>query len=111
MSIKLTGHLIPPLSAGNRAAIRNYDQLPDDKKRELGKLESACRDFESIFVLQMMKEMRKTVNKARLIDGGFAEEVFTDLLDQEKSRSFSLGVGNILFRQLSQAIVPPPRRR
>ncbi|RCK77247.1 MAG: hypothetical protein OZSIB_3058 [Candidatus Ozemobacter sibiricus] len=99
------------LDPASRSLVRGYDQLPPEKKEELAKLNAACKDFESIFVFQLMKEMRKTVNKTRLVHGGFAEEVFTDMLDQERSRSYSLGISNILFKQLSQAIVPPPRRR
>ena len=102
---------VPPLTQINRRSIKGYADLTDAKKKELAKLENACNDFESIFTLQMMKEMRKTVNKMKLVDGGFAEEVFTDMLDQERSRSYSLGIGNMLFKQLSQAVVPPSRRR
>jgi len=109
--MRIAPSAVPTLSLGNQRSIRGFENLPESKKRELSKLEAACNDFESIFVFQMMKEMRKTVNKTRLVNGGFAEEVFTDMLDQERARSYSLGVGNLLFKQLSQSIVPPARRR
>ncbi len=109
--MRIPGTRPAALDLNTRSMVHDYEQLPAEKKEELAKLNAACKDFESIFVFQLMKEMRKTVNKAKLIHGGFAEEVFTDMLDQERSRSYSLGIGNILFKQLSQAIVPPPRRR
>ncbi|OGK12516.1 MAG: hypothetical protein A2W80_19115 [Candidatus Riflebacteria bacterium GWC2_50_8] len=86
-------------------------ELPDAKKKELGKLKKACSDFESIFMHQMLKEMRKTVKKTGMVHGGQAEEIFADMLDQERSKSMSIGLGNILFMQLSRSIVPPERPR
>lgn len=86
-----------------------------EKDKELKKLDLACKDFESIFVFQMMKEMRKTIHKTGLISGGQAEEIFSDMLDQERSiniaKNSSLGLANILFRQLSLAINPAKRNR
>lgn len=83
--------------------------LPEAKKKELEKLKKACSDFESIFMHQMLKEMRKTVNKTGLIHGGQAEEIFSDMLDQERSKSMTIGLGDMLFMQLSKAVVPPKR--
>jgi peptidoglycan hydrolase FlgJ len=99
------------LSAQNRPTVRDWESLSADKKKELKRLEAACNDFESLFTYQLMKEMRKTVKKTGLVQGGQAEEIFADMLDQERSRSLSLGMGSMLFRQLSQAIVPSTRRR
>jgi flagellar protein FlgJ len=55
---------------------------------------------------QMLKEMRKTVNKTGMIHGGQAEEIFSDMLDQERAKSMSIGIGDMLFLQLSKSIVP-----
>jgi len=93
-----------------RAAVPNYDELPESKKKELQKLEAACNDFESIFVLQMMKEMKKTVHKTGLVHGGMAEDIFSDMLDQERSKNAPIGMGQILFKDLARAIVPPTRK-
>ncbi|MBU1106322.1 MAG: rod-binding protein [Candidatus Riflebacteria bacterium] len=85
-------------------------ELPEAKKKELGKLKNACSDFESIFMHQMLKEMRKTVNKTGMINGGQAEEIFADMLDQERAKTMSIGLGDILYMQLSRGIVPPKSR-
>jgi Rod binding domain-containing protein len=42
-------------------------ELPEAKKKELGKQKNACSEFESIFMHQMLKEMRKTVKKTGMI--------------------------------------------
>lgn len=95
-----------PLPQQAKKIIKNYDNLPEDKKSELKKLYNACLDFESIFTYQIIKEMKKTINKTKLIDGGFAEEIFTDFLDQERARDIHLGLADMLFWQLSKAVVP-----
>ena len=87
------------------------EQLPEAKKKELGKLKKACADFESIFMHQMLKEMQKTVKKTGLVHGGQAEEIFSDMLDEERAKTMQIGIGDVLFMQLSKAIVPPARPR
>ncbi|GAB4276092.1 MAG: hypothetical protein Kow0029_17760 [Candidatus Rifleibacteriota bacterium] len=97
---------LPINSALNKTS---FQSLPAEKKRELEKLRKACGDFESIFMHQMLKEMRKTVKKTGLIHGGQAEEIFSDMLDQERAKTMTIGIGDMLFMQLSKAIVPPKR--
>ena len=102
-----------PLS-GNRprgASSSAGKELTPEKKKELEGLKKACHDFESIFTYQLLKEMRKTVNRTGLIHGGQAEEVFSDMLDQERAKGVMLGLGDLLFTQLSQQIASSPRRR
>lgn len=86
-------------------------ELPEAKKKELEKLKGACADFESIFMHQMLKEMRKTVKKTGMVHGGQAEEIFSDMLDEERSKTMQIGLGDILFMQLSKAIIPPVKPR
>ena len=101
----------PSLDPKLQARISGYDSLSDDKKKELKKLEGTTKEFESIFVYQMLKEMRKTVHKTGLTGGGMAEDVFADMLDQERTKGVGIGMGEMLFIQLSKAIVPTPRKR
>lgn len=100
-----------PISASGLSSRQNSVELSEEKKKELKKLQTACMDFESIFTYQMMKEMRKTIKKTAFIHGGNAEEIFSDMLDQERSKDVTLGIGDILFNQLSKAILPTTRRR
>jgi len=76
-----------------------------DKKSELF---TQCREFESIFVKMMLKEMRATVDKSdSLVSGGWAEDIFQDMLDDEYSKSMAdtanFGLAEMLYRQLANA--------
>ena len=93
-------------SLSNSLLADKIRDLPESKKQELTKLKEACSEFESIFMHQMLKEMRKTVNpKNTLVYGGQAEEIFSDMLDQERAKEMKIGLGDMMFRQLSQSII------
>ncbi len=73
-----------------------------DKKEVL----EACKSFESYFIQTMFREMRKT----SLDDGGFigksnAENIFTDMLDEEVSKQASegggIGLAAMMYKQLT----------
>lgn len=69
-------------------------------------LKEVCVEFESLFISQMYKSMRKTVHmEESLLYGGQAEEIFTDMLNDEyamlTARSTNLGLADALFKQLS----------
>jgi Rod binding domain-containing protein len=69
------------------------------------KLMNVCIEMESIFVARMLKEMKKTVPKGEMLHGGYAEEMFEDMLYDEYSMSVSktsnLGLAKMLYSQLS----------
>ena len=73
--------------------------------KDAARLEQACKDFESLFISQMMKQMRKTVPENGLFDGGRGEKIFTEMLDGEVAKSISnhrgLGLAATMYRQLS----------
>jgi Rod binding domain-containing protein len=74
-----------------------------DKK---SKLYEQCREFESIFVKMMLKEMRASVDKSNdIMSGGWAEDIFQDMLDDEYSKSMAetanFGLADQLYRQLA----------
>lgn len=70
------------------------------------KLYKACQDFEAIFVKQMISSMKKTVEKSGMLDGGFAEDVYEDMLYDEYAQKIAanarLGISDMLYRQLKQ---------
>ncbi len=76
------------------------------KKAEDRRLRDACVEMESLLVGKMLKEMRKTVHKSGWINGGFAEEIFEDMLYDEYALSLSknsnLGLADMLYTQLSR---------
>ena len=75
----------------------------DDKR-----LRDSCVEMESIFVGKMLKEMRKTVHKSDWLHGGYAEEIFEDMLYDEYalniSRNSKLGLADMLYKEMSQKI-------
>lgn len=85
---------------------------PGQNLREQAKIKQASRMFEAHFLQMMMKEMRKTVNKSGFMNGGPAEDMFTDLLDQSRaeqaSAGRSMGIASMLEAQLSRQRVKRP---
>jgi len=74
-------------------------------KQPEAKLQRACREFESVFIAFLLKEMRATVDKSGLIDGGQSEELYQSMLDAEVARKLSsvggLGLAKMLLDQLT----------
>lgn len=64
----------------------------------------AARTFESLFLNEIMKNMRKTLPQDGLLNKGFANNVFNSMLDQEysqiASKSGQLGLAEVIARQL-----------
>ncbi len=73
----------------------------DKKDMELRK---ACKEFESIFTYQLLKSMRKTIQKCALVHGGQGEEIYQSLFDMELSKQMAdLSPGSLsrlLYEQL-----------
>ncbi len=90
-----------PTAAGNRGKDENG-----------GRLREACTEFESLFIHLLLKELRATVGKSGLMDGGQAEEVYTGMMDTEMARDLAakggIGLADILYRQLDSARTEPP---
>jgi flagellar protein FlgJ len=78
---------------------------PGAEAAEPSRLKTVCEEMEALFLHHMLSEMRKTVDKSGLIDGGRSEEIYTSLMDvelaEEMARSGGLGLATILQRQLS----------
>lgn len=80
--------------------------LPPTQKQDFEdqKLRKTCKEFESVFTYQLLRSMRRTVEKCDLFHGGSGEEVYESLLDQELAKSMSSGsdrgLADLLYRQL-----------
>lgn len=79
-----------------------------DKDFEKKRLRQVSEDFEALMINQMLKEMRKTVNKTGLIDGGMAEQIFEDMLYDEYAKEFSktktFGLADIIYNQMEKYV-------
>lgn len=75
----------------------------DDQAAQLRKV---AEDFESVFLYQMLKQMRNSIHKEDMFHGGAGEDIFTEMLDEEFSKRMasrgSVGIADMLFRQLSR---------
>ncbi len=68
---------------------KNYLPDPDAARQKDTKLKKACKDFESILTYQLLRSMRKTVDKVDLLHGGKGEEIYESLFDMEISKNMS----------------------
>ncbi len=76
-------------------------QKPVDKK-----LMDTCIEMESLFVKQMLSSMKKNVDKGEFLHGGYAEEIFEDMLYDEyalnMSKNSNMGIAKSLYEELSR---------
>ena len=83
---------------------------PGVKKIDEGKLKKACEDFESIFISQMLKEMRESIPKSGLLDGGSEQDAYLSLFDEAFSKSMAqgggIGLGKILYQNVMKQVKP-----
>lgn len=75
----------------------------DDKK-----LKEVCKDFESIFVNLLLKEMRKSVPENELMPKSFATQTFEEMLDEKISDNISkengIGIADMMYKQMSKKL-------
>ncbi|MCT4619039.1 MAG: rod-binding protein [Marinisporobacter sp.] len=73
----------------------------DDKK-----LMDACRQFETVFVNMMMKNMRNTIQEDGIIKKSYGREIFEGMLDEklaeESSKGQGIGLAKNMYEQLSK---------
>lgn len=69
-------------------------------------LKQACESFESYYVQQLFKSMRKTIPESDFLNSGNEKEIYTDMLDEEYSKviskSHGYGIADALYKQLSK---------
>lgn len=71
------------------------------------KIKAACDEIESLFVYEMLKQMRSSIPKGGLIPEGPGEKIYRDMLDEEYSKIIvrspgRLGLSDLLYRQLKR---------
>lgn len=97
--------IISEATAGLKGINNSADTLKEKKLRE------ACAGFEALMLKQILTLARQSVPKSGLLDGGYGEEMFQSIHDdqiaQKMAGSKGLGFGEMLYRQLSQAHVTP----
>lgn len=78
------------------------------KKPRNEKLWNACVEAESLFVGKMLKEMKSAVHKSEWLHGGYAEDIFEDMLYDEYalkvSKNSDFGMAKMLYEELSRKL-------
>ena len=78
------------------------------REKDVTKVKQLASDFESIFMEQIFRSMRSSVQKSGLVDGGNAEEIYTSMLDSEYAKEMSkqgnAGLAQMIERQLLQTM-------
>lgn len=73
-------------------------------------IKQVAKNFESIFLEMMMKEMRNSVQKSGLMGNSRGMEFFEGMYDEQLSRQLSagggIGLGQMVYEKLKMATVP-----
>lgn len=83
-------------------------QLITDKAKHLSTSQKALKEaavqFESLFIQQMLKEMRNTVPESDLFGKRNAEKLFQSLYDEqlaiEMAQSGGIGLSEMIYKQM-----------
>jgi soluble lytic murein transglycosylase-like protein len=92
----------------NTANFRRIEKTLESLKGINGKdgIKKAAQGFESMFIMRMLKEMRKTVPKNSLYGDSFAMDIYTSMFDEKLvdriSESQSFGLSDMLIRYLNK---------
>ena len=109
----ITDSAMLSFNTGRMGALADTERnLTGAQEGELKKLRQASQDFEAIFIKMMLDAMRKTVPKGGIIDGGMAEEIFEDLLYEERAKIMaktgSLGLADLIFDRYKDSVTGNP---
>lgn len=70
------------------------------------KLKDTCKQFESLFLNQLLTSMRKTIPKSDLMGENKEMEMYDSMMDQEMSKAWAssdgIGLANMLYQQMKQ---------
>lgn len=78
-------HQIAQYQLNNQQEIKAQNKI-DSATKDDKKLEEVAQEFSSIFIEKMFSAMKKTLSDEKMIDGGYAEDVFSDMLYKEYSQ-------------------------
>lgn len=99
----------------NIASLYNSDYLNITKSKNINvsstdkkKLFESCKEFEAIFIKQMLNSMKKTIHKEGISKSSTGQDIFEDMLYDEYSKKMSetagFGLKNIMYKQLLNKI-------
>ncbi len=91
-------------------------QKPANLQAEKARLAKATKEFESFFMYQLLKTMRKTIPKSTFGEGGalssgMGKDIFTDMFDMQLSKKIvnngQNSISSLLYRSLEKIVEAP----
>lgn len=87
--------------------------VPDEhslkKSKDLKALRESTREFEAIYMMEMLKAMRKTIPEGGLFEKDVADDIYEEMLDMEYARETAkgkgMGLGEAMFEQMKVHII------
>ena len=81
--------------------------IESQEEQDRAAIRAAAEEFESFFIQMMFREMRNTtLNENSFIPRSNAEQIFTDMLDEEVARqsasSGGIGIADMIYRQMTK---------
>lgn len=80
----------------------------DQKAQDLKQLRETTREFESIYVMEMYKAMRKAVPEGGLIEKSSSQEMYEEMFDMKMAKETAagpgMGLGEAMYQQLAEVI-------
>lgn len=92
---------LKPLQPQEKQITRGLSESLEAKKHRLRK---ATKEFESFFILHMLKAMRKTIPKSEMFNGGLGQDIYTSMFDEELSRKVAGNSPNSLSEMLYKSL-------
>ncbi len=78
------------------------------KARDLQALKESSQQFEALYVMEMMKAMRKSIPEGGLFEKSMATEIFQEMTDMETAKATSqgpgLGLATAIYNQMAPLI-------
>ncbi len=80
----------------------------DKKTKDLESLRESSREFETLFVMEMFKAMRKAVPEGGLFEKNSSTEMFQEMLDMETAKATTegrgIGIAEAMYKQMADLI-------
>jgi murein DD-endopeptidase MepM/ murein hydrolase activator NlpD len=96
------------LEALNRQTVQSLQKGGSTTGDSAERLRAVAKEFEALFLSYMLNVMRETVDESGLTEKGPGASIYTELFDQEVSRSLAtrgaLGISDMLIRRLSDQV-------
>ncbi|MDX9690078.1 MAG: rod-binding protein [Proteobacteria bacterium] len=90
-----------PIDVLKTASAARFEKNKASRKE----IEGIAKDFESVFMAQMIKPMWEGVETDSMFGGGVGEDVMRDLLIQEYGKSMTSDLGSSLSASIVEAMV------